>query len=162
MLLEENVPRAFRAQRLADRGQYSELCSGERGNQEWLYRDDDTIFHVKTKRCLGMSHAENERLVVSKCDQTSNQRWKRRRTLQGAQHCGGHTASCCPHAFTTCDYCTVFASFACYFNTPTSSVTAFLKRFLKTKKDANICCLDKGLVRIHLGSSVAVESESVW
>ncbi|KAL4222733.1 N-acetylgalactosaminyltransferase [Mactra antiquata] len=49
-------------------------CHGQKGNQEWEYREDNTIIHVNTNKCMTVS-LDGQKLLMEKCTGTDRQIW---------------------------------------------------------------------------------------
>ncbi|XP_060079294.1 polypeptide N-acetylgalactosaminyltransferase 5-like [Ylistrum balloti] len=49
-------------------------CHGQRGNQEWEYREDNTIFHVNTKKCITLAF-DGRSVFMEECRGTDSQLW---------------------------------------------------------------------------------------
>ncbi|CAG2207077.1 GALNT [Mytilus edulis] len=51
-----------------------ELCHQMRGNQEWEYREDNTLYHVFSQKCLEISQ-DGQTLSMNTCLGTDHQIW---------------------------------------------------------------------------------------
>lgn len=49
-------------------------CHGQKGNQEWTYREDNTIQHVNTNKCMMVS-VDGQKLLMDKCTGIDRQIW---------------------------------------------------------------------------------------
>lgn len=60
-------------------------CHGQKGNQEWLYREDNTILHVNTNKCMEVS-LDGQKLLMKSCSGIDRQIWKwKRKPADGVQ-----------------------------------------------------------------------------
>lgn len=58
-------------------------CHGQKGNQEWEYREDNTIIHVNTNKCMTVS-LDGQKLLMDKCTGIDRQIWYWKRKSQSA------------------------------------------------------------------------------
>ncbi|XP_064613724.1 polypeptide N-acetylgalactosaminyltransferase 5-like isoform X2 [Liolophura sinensis] len=49
-------------------------CHGQKGNQEWQYREDNTLYHVNTKKCMEVS-IDGQSLQMKPCTGIDRQIW---------------------------------------------------------------------------------------
>ncbi|XP_052246169.1 polypeptide N-acetylgalactosaminyltransferase 5-like [Dreissena polymorpha] len=49
-------------------------CHGQKGNQEWNYREDNTVLHVNTNKCMTVS-LDGQKLLMEKCSGIDRQLW---------------------------------------------------------------------------------------
>lgn len=56
-------------------------CHGQHGNQEWQYREDRTVLHVNTQKCMEVA-IDGKTLLMKPCTGTDRQiwHWKRKTT----------------------------------------------------------------------------------
>lgn len=53
-------------------------CHGQHGNQEWQYREDRTVFHVNTQKCMEVA-IDGKTLLMKPCSGIDRQIWHWRR-----------------------------------------------------------------------------------
>lgn len=53
-------------------------CHGQKGNQEWHYREDNTLLHVNTNKCMEVS-VDGQKLLMKSCSGIDRQIWKWKR-----------------------------------------------------------------------------------
>ncbi|XP_052683006.1 polypeptide N-acetylgalactosaminyltransferase 5-like isoform X2 [Crassostrea angulata] len=49
-------------------------CHGQKGNQEWQYREDNSIYHANTQKCMETS-VDGQKLTMKTCTGIDRQIW---------------------------------------------------------------------------------------
>ncbi|XP_056008170.1 polypeptide N-acetylgalactosaminyltransferase 5-like isoform X1 [Ostrea edulis] len=49
-------------------------CHGQKGNQEWQYREDNSIYHANTQKCMEVS-VDGQKLTMKTCTGVDRQIW---------------------------------------------------------------------------------------
>ncbi|XP_052797726.1 polypeptide N-acetylgalactosaminyltransferase 5-like isoform X2 [Mya arenaria] len=60
-------------------------CHGQKGNQEWNYREDNTVIHVNTNKCMTVS-LDGQKLQMEKCTGIDRQLWTWKRKSADSQN----------------------------------------------------------------------------
>lgn len=50
-------------------------CHSQKGNQEWVYREDNTILHANTQKCMEVS-VDGQKLLMRTCSGIDRQLWQ--------------------------------------------------------------------------------------